>query len=179
MENISQKDQGVVERFKNKAREFWRLWETLDSKKNSVTLNDPTLKAEYESLMGRGRSIRINVERVTGTIDTVFDYLNRGKDWLKRQIGFDGSPQLGLPILIPIAAIGISVAAMGKWITDAYRLNKRIEGVQKLINEGMSPELAAKVVADGMSFRAELGKAIVLPLVVIAGVIFFMSKGKG
>jgi hypothetical protein len=96
MENISQKDQGLIDRFKIKAREFWQLWETLDNKKNTLALTVPSLNNEYEALMSRGRTIRINVERVTGVIDTVFDYLNRGKDWLKKQIGFDANPQLGI-----------------------------------------------------------------------------------
>ena len=180
MPSLSPKEKGVITQFKLKAREFWGLWENLDRKRGSEAVMMPEFKQQYDDLMNRGSTIRSSVESVTGIIDKVGNAYDGAKEWLTNTFGLDGTyrPMGAIPLLIPVAAIGVSLAAMGKWVKDAYSLNRRLNAVQNLINEGTSPVMAAKIVKDAMpqNFFGEMNKTI--PLLIGGGLllVFFMRK---
>ena len=171
MPNLTRQEKGVITRFKNKAREFWNVWQSLDSKQGAEAVNLPEFKAEYEALMDRGLSIKGTVENVTAIIDRVANAYDGVKVWINDTFGLDGiqrNSMGALPILIPVAAIAISLAAMGKWVTDAYQLNKRLDAVQRLIDNGTAPGLAVQMINATMpkGFFGGLNKT---PPLVIGG----------
>jgi len=178
--NLTQNEKGAITRFKNKAREFWNLWNSLSSKRFSPVMLVPEIKEEYDALIQRGETIRGSVESVTGLIDKAGNAYDNVKNWLSDTFGEVDIQrgQLGLiPLLIPVAAIAVSVAAMGKWISDAYQLNKRMDMIQKLIGQGMSPTMASRVVKDTMpaGFFGSL-PSIALPLGAVALAWFISTR---
>ena len=163
-----------------KSREFWGLWKSMENKRGGEAARLPEFKQQYTDLMNRGSTIRDSVETVTGMIDKVADVYDNAKQWLSNTFQFNGvhQPMGALPVLIPVAVIGVSLAAMGKWVKDAYALNRRLNAVQTLIDKGMSAERAVKTVAVSMpkSFFGEMNKTI--PLLIGGGLLiaFFMRK---
>lgn len=183
MPNLSANEKSVITRFKLKSREFWGLWESMENKRGTEATRLPEFKSQYDDLMNRGSTIRTSVESVTGIIDRVGNAYDSVKNWLTNTFGMDGinngyQPLGAIPLLIPVAAIGISLAAMGKWIKDAYVLNQRLNAVQNLINKGTSPTMAAKIVNDSMPKGIFDGINKTIPLLIGGGLLiaFFMRK---
>jgi len=184
MATMSQNEQSAIENFKAKAREFWSMWNALGQKKAIVERQSPEIRAEYVNLMTRGQSVRSGIETITGLIDKAGRAYDSVKIWLSETFGLNGveleqQTQLGLLPLIPIAAIGLSLAAMGKWISDAYQLNRRLDEIQRLENKGLSPQQAAQVVSKTMpkGFFSGSG-AIMMPILLAAGAMFIYSRNR-
>ncbi len=177
MPQLSEKERGAIESFKAKAREFWRLWNSLSEKK-ALAENDPELKKEYSELMEQGITIKNGVEKITGIIDRLGRTYDNVKGWLKETFGLGEvesayKAQLGVIPLVPIAAIGVSLAAMGKWMADAYKLDRKLDEIERLEKRGLSPSEAAKVVNKVMDkgfFNTGFSK---LPLLVGGGIAAF------
>lgn len=184
MATMSGSEKSAIENFKAKAREFWTMWNALGSKRAIVAKQSPEMRREYVDLMARGQSVRSGVETITGLIDRAAGAYDSVRDWLSDTFGLGGvelerQTQLGLLPLIPIAAIGLSLAAMGKWISDAYQLNRRLEEIQRLENRGLSPQQAAQVVSKTMPKGFFSGaQAIAVPLLLAAGAMFIYSKNR-
>jgi hypothetical protein len=85
---------------------------------------------------------------------------------------------LGLLPLIPVAIVGASLAAMGKWFLDYKELMVKLAEQQRLESKGLSPAEAARVVAQNTSsggIFSDIKK--VLPLIAIGGAaLFFYSR---
>jgi len=184
MATMSQGEQSAIFNFKTKAREFWSMWNALGQKRAVVLRQTPEIRAEYVDLMARGESVRSGVETITGLIDRASNAYDSVKTWLSETFGLgevelENHPQLGLLPLIPIAAIGLSLAAMGKWISDAYQLNRRLDEIQRLENRGVSSAQAAQIVAQTMpkGFFSGAG-SIALPLLMAAGAMFIYSRNR-
>jgi len=65
--------------FKGKAREFWALWESLDSERYRVSQLPLNLQKEYFDIMERGKTIRKSIERMTSIVDSVSNAYRRWK----------------------------------------------------------------------------------------------------
>ncbi len=181
MVDLTNTEKSVIQRFKGKAREFWMLWNNLSEKRFGVVMNDPAIKKEYDALMGRGMNIKSSVETVTGLIDKAANVYDNVKEWVGDTFSLGATPRhLGaLPLLIPVATIGVSVAAMTKWIADAYQLNKRLEGIQRLIDQGIKPAEAADIIKRTMpSGLFGALPAMIAPLGFAAVIFFLYSQGR-
>lgn len=178
----------TIDNFKTKAREFWAIWNNLSDKSNIVAGAPVPLQREYRELMDRGVTVRKTIERVTAAIDSAagiynsaVDYTSRGMEsainWFKGSAGLGG---IGLIPLVPVAVIAVALAAMGKWIKDAYVINKKISVAEKLINQGVVPEkafnMAGKMVRKNSLFN--LGFSTDLPTMGIIALIGFIIYKK-
>ncbi len=184
MATITGSEKSAIERFKNEARRFWAEWNSLGQKRAIVARQSPEIRREYVDLMARGQTVRSSIETITGLIDKAANAYESVKSWLSDTFGLGGveleqQTQLGLLPLIPIAAIGLSLAAMGKWISDAYQLNRRLDEIQRLENKGLSPQQAAQVVAKTMpkGFFSGAG-SVMVPLILAAGAMFIYSRNR-
>ena len=184
---LNESEANAIQRFKVKAREFWDVWEELDGK-SDLAESDPRLAKEYNDIMDRGITIRNNIEKVTGAIDAASNAYGKAVDYTSRGIEtavnwFKGTFGLGalnaIP-LIPIAVIGVAMAAITKWLKDAYVLNKKLDMVDKLTAKGMDPARAASV-ADKMISKPSLinlSAGVSLPLIAAAiiGFLYFRKR---
>ncbi len=184
MATITGSEKSAIENFRLKARNFWAMWNALEQKRSTVARQSPEIRAEYVDLIARGQSVKSGVETITGLIDKAANAYSSVKSWLADTFGLDGveleqQTQLGLLPLIPIAAIGLSLAAMGKWVSDAYQLNRRLDEIQRLENKGLTPQQAAQVVSKTMpkGFFSGTG-SIVLPLLMAAGAMLIYSRNR-
>jgi hypothetical protein len=173
-------DVSTIEAFRQRAQDFWNQWNLLSSKSADVSKMTPEIKKEYDDLLSRGSTIRNTVETVTSMIDAVSGAYTSTKDWVTGLFGVD-EPNLGfLPLIIPAAVIVASLAAMGKWLKDAYDFNRKMEEIGKLEAKGMSTQEAAQIItrvsdSGGFSLNAAVG----FPVLLIGGFIAYnMFKGK-
>lgn len=173
---LSQDEKGVIEQFKDKAREFWALWENLEDQKHTISASAPIVQNEYADLMARGSTIRTTVEYVTKTIDKAAQMYRSVRDWLAARFGLDGLSasdvdqrvnEMGLIPLIPIAIITAALAAMGKWISDAYIFSERLAEIKRLEKQGISPARAAEIVEKTMQKGMFAGAANLVPIALI------------
>jgi len=171
--------------FKGKAREFWALWESLNNERYSISQLPLNLQKEYSDIMERGETIRKSIERMTSVVDSVSNAYSSSVDWTSRKMetvfnmfGTAGQlGHLGVP-LIPIAVVALSLAAIGKWITDALVVQRKIQLFNRLVASGTSPERASAVVNETTSdpfFKFDAKKMI--PIIgVIALIGFLISR---
>ena len=167
-------DLSTIEAFKRRAQNFWNQWNLLNSKAADVSKMTPEMRAQYNDLLSRGSTIRNTVETVTGMIDAVSGAYTSAKDWVSELFGVE-EPNLGvLPLIIPAAVIATSLAAMGKWLSDAYSFNRKMEEIAKLEAKGMSTQEASKIisrVSDSGSFNIKA--AVGIPVLLIGGFLVY------
>ena len=182
-------EEKAVGGFKAKAKEFWTLWESLNRKAGLVEGATPKLQAEYDLVMDRGLGIRKAVEKITSIIDSGGRMLDSSRQWIRDRLGLGGMedqllgmvPGMGALPLIPIATIGISLAAIGKWMKDAYVVDRKLNLLEKLRRGGMSAEKAANVVDRTVGskgiFAGSMKIGAPLIVAVLVGYLYF-KKGK-
>jgi hypothetical protein len=176
--NMATADKSMIENFRDKARIFIERYEKL-KRMDADVRKYPALHQEYTALVGKGTTIRNSVRTVTGGIDNVVG-------WFNSIFGNDQTPQLdglGLLPLIPVAVVIASVAAMGKWGSDVYLFERRLNEAKRLENTGMTPGEAAKIVGEREppGLIAGVTREVMVPLsiagVLIAGLIW-MNRGR-
>jgi hypothetical protein len=104
---------------KARAAEFQRAFDQLLSW--GAAVEGTELEAEYSKLVGRGFSLRDQVQAATAAID---DALR----WARGVFGLDGLQALaglGIVWFIPLAAIGAAVAALGWWLADYAKFARK------------------------------------------------------
>ena len=160
----------LVESFKSKVTNFAEAFNNLRSRSIDAT-RYPDLARERASLVSKGGTLQRTISALTGAVDKVFTFFR----------GVTGLDGLGFIPLLPIAAITIAVAAITKWMTDAYEFNKRLDAVQALEAKGYSPEKAGQIVNQQFPtsslFSGLGGIGTLLPWIAVAGVVFFIWKG--
>jgi hypothetical protein len=166
---LNTQDEGMIARFRAKAKEFVDAWNTLATIENVP----PNLQAEYADLQERGGVIQWSLTGLTQTVDTVtgfvsdvfnFDGVSATRDYIN---GRDTT--LGIAPLIPIAAITGALAVMGKFITDVYLFERKVNEQKRLVAGGMPETDAADVVkrmtGQGITANlAEMAKPIAFAL---------------
>lgn len=146
--------------FRAKAGQFLRDTEELKNKEGLVS-KYPALHDDYNDLLDRSDIIYNTVKTLTGAVDKV-------AEWLGLDLTPGSTPKMGFLPLVPIAVIGASLAAIGKWTSDVYIFNRRLEEVKRLEAKGLSPERAAAIAVkapEGM--LPSLGRNVLAPLVPI------------
>ena len=121
----------LVGRFRRKAAEFERIFNKLVNDRDFVSRR-PALKADYDRLLSAGRLLQAKIVSARNKI-------NSALAWLKGLVGLDG---LGFLPLLPIALVSASNVAIGKWVSDAYMMSKRIDETRRLEAKGYSPSRA-------------------------------------
>jgi len=125
----------VIGQFRQKAQDFEKMMKRLQSQK-SIAARDPQLAAEYSSMMNTAMNLQQKIKQIRDATDSVIK-------WLKGVFGFDG---LGFVPLIPIAVVVASLAAIGKWVKDAYIFSAKLDKVAALEKQGMSSREAISTV---------------------------------
>ena len=124
----------TVKSFWRKVDEFKALYRRVINTE-AVAVTNPELDAELTSLNNRAKVITTQIQKLTDTIDRVLG-------WVDSSFGDDGATALnglGVLPLLPIAAIILAIGAMTKWSSDAYIYLRKVEDVERLKNQGMSP----------------------------------------
>lgn len=169
-------DQGVIERFKARIAEFRSLFARLQGARDQVPAE---MQEDYQGLVDRGTTIQ-------GTIDTITSGINTAVNWFKGAFGLNAvnlsqRGQLGAIPLLPVAAIAGAMALIGYWITDTMQFIQRMEQFEQMRAQGVPAAEAAQAVqtatTGGPIFGLDIQK-MVIPLVIVAGVLWFM-RNKG
>lgn len=186
MRDTTPREQGLLDQFSARAREFWRLWGLLDSERDVAV--QMGAGREYDALMKRGVVIKTTVNRLTRAIDAgvgayryAVDKTSRGienvVDFYRDNIGWG----LGAIPLIPVAVVGVASAAIVKWTSEAVILSRRIALYKTMRADGVSAGAAAKRVNQIVKSPGffTLNTPSVIPIVVALGVAFVLyKKGK-
>lgn len=184
-ETLSGEQKGLITDFKDKARKFWAMWENLNSRRVEVSSYPPEVQREYKSIMERGVGVRSKIEWITGLIDQAASAYKSVKSWVAEKFGLGEIPVrqlegMGIIPLIPVAIISGSLATIGYWVNDAYRLNKKLDEIKRLEGKGYSPERAARVASRNVSmpgFFSGIDK-LVLPLLLGGATLYYLNKRK-
>ena len=180
-ETLTLQEKSYIEKFKDKAKQFWALWNKLAGEQYDMATRPLEIQSQYSDLISRGQSIKSTIETVTGAIDKAAATYQDVKNWLAEKFGLNGveidekTGQLGIIPLIPIAIIGASLAAMGKWVLDAYEFSGKLDKMKELESQGMSPSEAAAVVEKsliGQGMFAGAGNLVPLALLGVAALMF-------
>lgn len=145
----------LIDTFKNKAR----IW-AKDLKKLESIPAKGALRTRKNALLRTGQLIRRSVEAVFGTLDTL------------------ETNGMGLVPLIPVAAIGIAIAAMYKWTLDYWEFGKLFDEQLRLEQAGMDPLAASTIIAKKSDQPwINFDTKTMLPIALIAGGgLFLFSK---
>lgn len=148
--------------------------------KNYVYSKHPELRKEYDELVRKGAQQDITIQKLKTLRETVKKWLDglggiyqravdTTSDWMTRISNVFNPTNLNglgaVPIIIGVATASASLAAIGYWITDAYKFAQKINKMQELEAKGMSPSEAAKTVASLDNFS--VGKIFGIPTWII------------
>lgn len=174
----------VLAKFERAVREFDQAAAGLRARA-TIAARDPTLRAEYESLVGRAASMESKIRyirqavddvkaallgawnSVTGVWSRVMTYIGlHGLDWTLQ----------GLP-LIPIAAVVAATSLLTAFVADYAKFARRADLFESLVAQGRSPGEAAAVIAR-IQPDAPLINIAGSPVVwlIAAGVAFWLLK---
>lgn len=154
----------TINDFRRGARKFLNDVETLRAQEATIS-RYPQLADQYDELMERSETIYNTIVNLTSKVDKVAQWLGVDTDNIE-----DGDLRglNAVGFLIPIAVVAAAVAAMGKWASDVYIFNKRLDEIKRLESRGMSPEKAAAIAIKRPSgIIASLGGNVFRPLVPI------------
>jgi hypothetical protein len=149
----------LVARFREASQRVDQVLATLWSQEATARTN-PALSSEFDVVMNRAQQLRASIADTLSRIDGAVSWVRDAGDWLKSAFGLQG---LGIvPLVIGIGAITAALAAVTKFLTDAWSLSKRIEEQQRLEATGLTPQEAANVMerttgsSAGRSFLVSL-----------------------
>lgn len=145
MGELSQQWQDQVDNLRAHAADFMAAWNRLSNLGGTAAVqNTPELKAEFQKLQRSGSLIRSTIENVTRSIDATVKYF-------RSLFGDEDSNTMGslgaIP-LIPIAVIAGAITAITKWVKDVYLFERKVTETEKLIQAGVSPANAHKIVGE-------------------------------
>lgn len=162
----------ILGRFKAKAAEFGAMY-------NRLLASDPKgnleLEQQRERLLSFGDTVKEKVMTLTSSVDTAYN-------WVKNTIGLG---ELGfIPAIVPVAAAGVAVAAMTKFISDALIYFDKADRWERIAKEhGAKAATSAITGLDPPMFggAAAMLKSL-LPFLMIGGAVYFyrdkLFKGK-
>lgn len=133
-----------VERLKEKAAEFMGLFGRMEQLE-SIARTDSSAAIRWDSLMSTAVTIRDRISYMTGLIDRVFEWFSSNGSEPPQTV--QGLGQLGL-LWVPIAAVGAVIAVIVAWTTDAYVEVEKLEAAKELIDRGVSPAEAWRLVRE-------------------------------
>lgn len=168
----------TVQKFKNKADEFWTAYKRLEELE-PVAMQTPDTARSYDRVMSSGGAITSNIEGVADTIKSAAGWAGGffGIENVRRQT------QLGALGLLPVAIIVAAISAMGIWLSDAYVEISKLEAIKELTAAGTPVGQAADIVRAGggggfaTALGSELGKGIAFAAIAGVGIWFLMRKG--
>lgn len=139
----------VLGKFKQWAAQFEALVNKLESQKH-IAAKNPELTQEYNNYIRLASEIEDKIRSIKEATTSVVD-------WFTGTFGFDGAQSLGFVPLIPIAVMIAAVAAISKFVSDAYVFSKKLDKVAELEQKGMPTSQAVSTVQDLTPERSILG----------------------
>lgn len=141
-----------VTAFKLKAKQFQAALDwLLNNRENvaNIARDNSALSTEYGNLLNRGQKIKSVLRSVTAKIDTAVQWFKSTFSGYDASAYMEESQQMGvLPAVafVAITAIAGAIALMGKYITDVYLFQKKLEEIKRLESKGLTPSQAANIV---------------------------------
>lgn len=157
----------ILDRFQQRAEDVPKILGAL----SQIDINRyPDLKPEYYALLRRGQVLIHKNNKVKNDIKESYQF-SRGV------VGLQGLGEMGFLPLLVWGVIAASTAGTSKFAYDAYELNQKIKEQQRLENEGLTPQQAGAIVSGQSTGIIErLSKNIVIPIAVVAGLMFLGSR---
>jgi hypothetical protein len=145
----------VMESFRNRVDKFWNVYRNLETRREEVP---DKLAPEYNAVMERGGRIRATIESVTNTYDAVADWVSDIFGFSGTDVGLDGvfwsdvpRGNLGAVQFVPLAVIAGSSALIAKWLKDAYTMERKLNEMNRLKEQGYNADRAAEIVNKTVS----------------------------
>lgn len=170
----------TIRNFKGKVAEFMGLYNNLKQRENMIGRYPANVQVKYRDLMSRGDTIK-------NTVGTLTQKVNEAWGWIKSKIGVEDETMKGLGFIqfVPLAVVLGSIAAMGKWVKDAYVQKRAFDASDAMIAKGVSPERAYGAVTG---LQQSMDKPLfdfgkVTPVLIILGIggvlWYFANRAKG
>lgn len=153
----------VLGQFRQKVAEFEAMLSRLQSQKK-IAAKDPKLAQQYSQVMNSATALQQKIRQIRDATAAVVD-------WFKGIFTFDGATgdqSFGIVPLIPIAVVAGSIAAISKWVKDAYVFSEKLDKVEQLEKQGIPTQQAINTVRDMDQPRSLFG--IDLKWIVIGGI---------
>ena len=167
-----------LKRFKAKAEEALSLFSRLQQLEPVALADpDPTARANYGRIMGLWGEVSGTIETITRGVGAAWDYVTGLFGINKQELGV--AP---IAIGVSVAFITTASAAVAAWVTEARREVRRLESIERLTAQGMSPQDAYRLVKEQEKgifapFFEAAGSGVGLALIV-GTVLFFLTRRK-
>lgn len=180
---------GKVAEFKRRADDAMALWSRL-AERRGFAATDPKLHAEYNAVMQEAEGISgkiAEIERIANsalsTLGQKFsDFFGLGDAAQGRQFVGRQAGQLGFVQIAAIAIVSAAIAWIASWTGRGYIVDRKLDAVENLVAEGMSPGEAGKLIAEkgAPGFLGTLfqGTGTLALVGVGAMLLYFMSQQK-
>lgn len=157
----------TIRNFKGRVAEFMGLYGALKQRETTIAQYPADVQTKYRDLMKQGATIK-------NTIGTLTQKVDQAWTWIKEKTGMQETELKGLGFIqfVPLAVVLGSIAAMGKWVKDAYAQKAAFDAADKMIAQGVSPTQAYSAVTGLQKSLdkplIDLGK--ITPVLLILGI---------
>lgn len=159
--------QKKVAELKTKAAEFTAVFNKLDARKKQAE-SSPEISREYDDVMGSAGTIKKTIENVLSKIDAAHKWIMNG---IPGSNGLAGANGMGA---LPLIAIVVgAITAITKWLSDAYKLDRKLDSVESQIAAGVDPVTAGKNAAQEKSL-INVSAAGLMPLAIGGVLLYFL-----
>lgn len=163
-----------------------QAWAYLTQQAPTALINQvPDLQAEYQTLLSRGNVVASTMSAVkNGVNDAVQSVQNAygsAVNWVSGLFGVGQVGQLGFVTIISAAVILSAVAAITYWVTGVVAFRQKVDAIQQLVQQGMTPAQAAAAVKSNpglLQQTANVAKATAL-LLGVGGVVWLIWRWRG
>ncbi len=136
----------------------------------------PELRTEYTTLVSRGSAARTAVSAVRTAVNAALHGVEGAYQSASGYVrSLLGMGDLGIVGLITVGAITAAVTALTYWVTSVVAFRQRVDAIQRLVHEGMTPTAAAAAVrAQPGLLRETAGAAKAVAVLIGVGTLAWM-----
>lgn len=173
MTDLNVNDAGAWQRFvndfDNTSRLFAQSFNDLQRLGPYVRERHPELATQYNALVARGGQHQAQLAQLANLRNQVTTWLtgigravqttyNSTMDWLRQRFGLGGMGAVPLVVgVVGVAAAAAVIALVARWITEAYQFTQRLNALERLERQGLSPQEAARVVNQTVGAPSQPG----------------------
>lgn len=146
------------------------------AQRNFIVTKHPEELPVYNKMVNEAAGHKATLDKLAAIKATVSGWLNSVRGIFASGLTAIGLGELGfIPVIIGVAAAATALATIGYWIKDAYQFSRRLNELQRLEAQGISPAEASRIVDRTIGRTGASFFGIDIKWLVIGGALLFFG----
>lgn len=130
-------------------KQFNTNYDALLKLKSYVVGKHTELIPQYNKMVADGYQNKLKLDQLSSVRNAAFDWLDSVGGFFKRAVGLNGLGVVPVVVVgVGVVAAGATLAAVGYWVTDAYKFAQKLNALQAMEAKGVPPDEAARIIQE-------------------------------